>query len=47
MNGLRDYFFDRVIINEATTYQQALNQAIPMEIRSREKIEREGTSSKK
>ena len=47
MNGLRNYFFDRVIITEATTYQQALNQAIRMEIQSREKREREGTFSRK
>ena len=47
VNGLRDYFFDRVIVTETTNYQQALNQAIRMEIRSREKREKEGTFSRK
>ena len=47
LNGLQYYFFNKVIITEATTYQQALNQAIQMKIRSRKKREREGTSSRK
>ena len=41
VNGVRDYFFDRFVINKATTYQQALNHAIWMELHSREKRERE------
>ena len=47
MNGLWDYFFDRVIIIESTTYQQALNQAIHSEICSKERKEKEGTIRKK
>ena len=47
INRLCYYFFDRLILIDITTYQQALNQLIHVELCAKERREREGNSRRK